>query len=45
VKVVEQGLILEEADKSPYINDLDVRKPLAATISRSSEELRLYNLV
>jgi hypothetical protein len=28
-----------------YLNELDVRKPLMASISQRSEELRLYNLV
>jgi hypothetical protein len=43
---VKQGLILEqEAEKSTYLNELDVRKPFVASISQRSEELRLYNLV
>jgi hypothetical protein len=43
---VEQGLLVEyEAGKSSYLNELDVRKPLVVSISQSSEELRLYNLV
>jgi electron transfer flavoprotein alpha/beta subunit len=43
---VKQGLILEqEAEKSTYLNELDVRKPLVISISQRSEELRLYNLV
>jgi hypothetical protein len=31
--------------KSTYLNELNVRKPLVVSISQSSEELRLYNLV
>jgi hypothetical protein len=31
--------------KSTYQNELNVRKPLVVSISQSSEELRLYNLV
>ncbi len=43
---VKQGLILEqEAEKSTYLNELDVRKPLVVSISQRIEELRLYNLV
>jgi hypothetical protein len=43
---VKQGLILEqEAEKSAYLNELDVRKSLVVSISQRSEELRLYNLV
>ncbi len=39
---VKQGLILEEeAEKSTYLNELDVRKPLVVSISHRSEELRL----
>jgi hypothetical protein len=43
---VKQGLIEEQAaEKNIYLNELDVRKPLVVTISRISEELRLYNVV
>jgi hypothetical protein len=39
-------LILEkEAEKSTYLSELDVRKPLVVSISQRSEELRLYNRV
>jgi hypothetical protein len=42
---VKQGLFLEgEAEKSTYLNELDIRKTLVESILRS-EELRLYNLV
>jgi hypothetical protein len=44
--VVKQGLILEkEGEKSTYLNELDVRKPLVVSILQRSEELKLYNLV
>jgi hypothetical protein len=43
---VKQGLILERKKRrSAYLIELDVRKPLAVSISQESEELRLYNLV
>ncbi len=43
---VKQGLILEwEAEKSTYLNELDVRKPSLVSISKRSEELSRYNLV
>jgi hypothetical protein len=43
---VEQGFILEqEAEKSAYLNELDVRKPLVVSILKRSKELRCYNLV
>jgi hypothetical protein len=43
---VKQGLIPEqEAERSTYLIELNVRKPLVVTISQRSEELRLYNLV
>jgi hypothetical protein len=35
----------EEVEKSTSLNELDFRKPLVVSISRRSEELRLYNLV
>jgi hypothetical protein len=35
----------KEAVKNTYLIELDVRKPLVASISHRSEELRLYNLV
>jgi hypothetical protein len=31
--------------KSAYLVELDVRKPLVASISQRSKELRVYNLV
>jgi hypothetical protein len=31
--------------KSTYLNELDVRKPLMVSMSQRSEELKLYNLV
>ncbi len=41
---VKQGLILEEeAKKSTYLNELDVRKPLVVSIAQGKEEVRLYN--
>jgi hypothetical protein len=44
---VKQGLILQqEAEKSTYLNELNVKKkPLVVSISQRSEELRLYILV
>jgi hypothetical protein len=43
---VKQELIqVEGADKISVMNELDVRKPLVASISQRSEKLRLYNLV
>jgi hypothetical protein len=43
---VKQRLILEEeADRSSYLNELDVRKPLGLSISQRNEELKLYNVV
>jgi hypothetical protein len=43
---VKPGLILEwEAEKSTYLNELNVRKPMVVSISHRSEELRLYILV
>jgi hypothetical protein len=43
---VKQGLILEEeAEKSTYVNELDVRKSLIVSISHRSEDLRLYKAV
>jgi hypothetical protein len=43
---VKQWSTLEQkAEKSTYLNELDVRKPLVVSISQRSEELRLYNLV
>ncbi len=43
---VKQGLTLEEeAEKSTNLNELDVRRPFVESISHSSEELRLDNLV
>jgi hypothetical protein len=43
---VKQELSLEEeAEKSIYLIQLDVRKPLVVSVSQRSEELRLYNLV
>ncbi len=43
---MKQGFILDyETEKSTYLNELDVRKPLVVSISQGSEELRLYNLV
>jgi hypothetical protein len=42
---VKQGLILEqEAEKSTYLNELDVKNPLVGSVSQKSEELRLYTL-
>jgi hypothetical protein len=35
----------EEAEKSTYLIDFNVRKPLVVSISQRSEELRLYKLV
>jgi hypothetical protein len=34
-----------KAEKSTYLIELDVRKPLVVSVSQRSEELRLYNLV
>jgi hypothetical protein len=43
---VKQGFILlYKAEKSTYLNELDVRKPLVVSVSQRNEELRLYNLV
>jgi hypothetical protein len=42
---VKPGLILEEAEKSTHLMELDVRKPLVGSIPQTNEELRLYNLV
>jgi hypothetical protein len=43
---VKQGLIRESAaEKSIHRNELDIRKPLAVSISQRSEELRLYDPV
>jgi hypothetical protein len=43
---MKQGFILDyKTEKSTYLNELDVRKPLVVSISQGSEELRLYNLV
>jgi hypothetical protein len=34
-----------EAEKSTYLNELEVRKPLVVFILQRSEELRLINLI
>jgi hypothetical protein len=34
-----------EAEKSSYLNELDIRKPLVVSVSQRSEERRLFNLV
>jgi hypothetical protein len=42
---VRQWLILEqEAEKSTYLNERDVRKQLVVSIPQKSEEMRNYNL-
>ncbi len=35
----------EEAEKSTYLIELDVRKPLVESLLQRKEELRTYNLV
>jgi hypothetical protein len=43
---VRQWLIHEyEAEKSSWLNELDVRKPFEESITQRSEDLRLYNVV
>jgi hypothetical protein len=43
---MKEGLILVyEAEKSSYLIELDVRKPLVESISKISEELRPHDLV
>jgi hypothetical protein len=43
---VKQRLILAlGAQKSAYLNQINVRKPLVISISQKREDLRLYGLV
>jgi hypothetical protein len=43
---VKPRLILQQdAERSNYLIELDVREPLVVSFSQESEELKLYNLV